>query len=98
MSAVHPRRLLPSMTALMIFEAAARTGSFGRAASRVALTQSAVSRAIGALEQSLGVKLFERVGRRVQLTDAGRSYAAQIGLALDQIRRATAATIDAPAA
>lgn len=96
MSAMHPRRLLPSMTSLMIFEAAARTGSFGRAASRVALTQSAVSRAIAALEQSLGVALFARAGRRVQLTEAGRVYADQIGVALDHIRRATSAAIAAP--
>lgn len=95
MSTVSNRRLLPSMTALMIFEAAARTGSFGRAASRVALTQSAVSRAIAALEESLGVTLFHRAGRRVQLTEVGRAYADRIGVALDQIRRATAGTIEA---
>jgi LysR family transcriptional regulator, glycine cleavage system transcriptional activator len=96
MSTMHPRRLLPSMTSLMVFEAAARTGSFGRAASRVALTQSAVSRAIATLEQSLGVMLFARTGRRVQLTEAGRIYAEQIGIALDQIRRATTAAIEVP--
>jgi LysR family glycine cleavage system transcriptional activator len=95
MSTHHPRRLLPSMTALTIFEAAARAGSFGRAASRVFLTQSAVSRGIAALEESLGVTLFQRAGRRVQLTDAGRAYAEQIGIALDQIRRATATATEA---
>jgi LysR family transcriptional regulator, glycine cleavage system transcriptional activator len=96
MSAMHPRRLLPSMTSLMVFEAAARAGSFGRAASRVALTQGAVSKAIATLEQSLGVALFARTGRRVQLTEAGRAYAEQIGVALDQIRRATSAAIETP--
>jgi LysR family glycine cleavage system transcriptional activator len=79
----------------MIFEAAARTGSFGKAASRVALTQSAVSRGIAALERSLGVPLFHRDGRRVRLTEAGRLYAEQLGIALDQIRRATSAAIEA---
>jgi LysR family transcriptional regulator, glycine cleavage system transcriptional activator len=83
------------MTSLIAFEAAARTGSFGGAASRVALTQSAVSRAIATLEESLGVTLFQRDGRRVQLTEVGRAYADQIGVALDQIRRATAGTIEA---
>jgi LysR family glycine cleavage system transcriptional activator len=95
MSTLSNRQLLPSMTALLIFEAAARAGSFSHAASRVALTQSAVSRAIAALEQSLGVSLFHRAGRRVQLTEIGRAYAGQIGIALDQIRRATAGTIEA---
>jgi LysR family glycine cleavage system transcriptional activator len=95
MSTVPKRRLLPSMTSLIAFEAAARTGSFGGAASRVALTQSAVSRAIATLEESLGVTLFQRDGRRVQLTEVGRAYADQIGVALDQIRRATAGTIEA---
>jgi LysR family transcriptional regulator, glycine cleavage system transcriptional activator len=98
MTPASSRRLLPSMTSLMIFEAAARTGSFGKAASRVALTQSAVSRGIAALEQSLGVELFHREGRRVRLTDAGRSYAEHVGVALDQIRRATSNLMSTPGA
>jgi DNA-binding transcriptional LysR family regulator len=59
------------------------------------LTQGAVSRAIATLEQSLGFILFARTGRRVQLTETGRAYAEQISVALDQIRRATSATIEA---
>lgn len=85
------RRLLPPMTALMAFEAAARHGTFARAAKEVALTQSAVSKQIATLERWLGTPLFERIGRRVSLTASGRLYAMPLTSALEQIRRATAA-------
>lgn len=57
---------------LKSFLAVARCSSFTRAAEEVMLTQPAVSRQIGQLERELGVVLFERLGRSVQLTDAGR--------------------------
>ncbi len=53
------------------FDAAARTLSFTRAAVELNLTQSAMSRQIQALEQALGVALFERFNRRLVLTEAG---------------------------
>lgn len=59
--------------ALQAFLAVAETGSFSRAAERVYLTQPAISKRIAALEQSLGAQLFDRIGRRVQLTEAGRA-------------------------
>lgn len=61
------------LAALQAFLAVAETGSFSRAAERVYLTQPAVSKRIAALEQSLGTPLFDRIGRRVQLTEAGRA-------------------------
>jgi LysR family transcriptional regulator, glycine cleavage system transcriptional activator len=65
-------RLLPSLDLLRGFEAAARHGSFTRAAQELFLTQSAVSRQVLALEEHLGRPLFERRHRQIELTDAGR--------------------------
>ena len=58
---------------LRSFLAVARTGSITRAASEVHLTQSAVSRQMKDLERSLGTALFERFGRGVNLTAAGKA-------------------------
>lgn len=88
------RRLLPPMTALHCFAAAARYGSFSRAGREVGLTQSAVSRQIAHLEDWLQTPLFERHGRRVSLSARGRDYADAIVPALDRIRRATAHAIE----
>ena len=56
---------------LRTFVAIADHGGFGRAAARLNLTQSAASRQIQGLEAELGVKLFDRIGRGVQLTSEG---------------------------
>lgn len=61
----------PQLTALRGFEAAARLGSFHRAAEELHLTQSAISQQIRGLETYLEQPLFFREGRRVSLTDAG---------------------------
>ena len=58
---------------LQAFRAVAETGSFSLAAERIFLTQPAVSKRIAALEQDLSARLFDRIGRRVQLTEAGRA-------------------------
>jgi LysR family glycine cleavage system transcriptional activator len=84
-----PRRLVPSLAALQAFEAAARHGSFTRAAEELDLTQGAVSRQVAALEESLGVALFERVRQRVTLTPAGNAYAEDVRQALSRIAAAT---------
>ena len=84
------RRTLPPMAMLHSFAAAARHGSFSRAAAEVGLTQSAISRQIAHLEEWLGVSLFDRTGRRVSLNEAGRAYAEEVEAALGAIRRATA--------
>ncbi|WP_349369664.1 transcriptional regulator GcvA [Salinarimonas sp.] len=80
---------LPSLGALSAFEAAARHGSFTRAAEELALTQGAVSRQVAGLETQIGVKLFERVRQRVALTPAGAAYAVEVRAALRQISSAT---------
>ncbi|MFM0152228.1 LysR substrate-binding domain-containing protein [Paraburkholderia sediminicola] len=81
------RRKIPSNSALLAFEAAARHGSFARAAEELALTEGAVSRQIGRLEAFLGVALFERVGNRVRLAASGTRYAVQVREILDRLER-----------
>lgn len=81
------RRKIPSNSALLAFEAAARHGSFARAAEELALTEGAISRQIGRLEAFLGVALFERVGNRVRLASNGTRYAAQVREILDRLER-----------
>lgn len=83
------KRVLPSLTALAAFEAAARRASFTRAGEELGLTQSAVSRQVAYLERFLGVRLFERVRRRVILTEAGVTYAAKIRASLNRAESAT---------
>ena len=77
------------MSLLLAFEAAARHESYTRAAVELSLTQSAVSRQVQALEQQLGLTLFRREGRQVQLTDVGRLYQREMSDALGRIRSAT---------
>ena len=83
------RRRLPSLNALRTFEAAARHSSFKLAAKELHVTQSAVSRQIQNLEDQLGVRLFERLNRRVSLTKAGESYLPTLSEAFNDIARAT---------
>lgn len=81
------RRRIPSNAALMAFEAAARHGSFARAADELSLTEGAISRQIGRLEAFLGVTLFERIGNRVRLRPNAQRYAAQVRDSLDRLDR-----------
>lgn len=71
----------------MAFEAAARHGSFARAADELALTEGAISRQIARLEAFLGVTLFERIGNRVRLVPNGLRYAAQVREVLSRLER-----------
>ncbi|MFZ6690006.1 LysR substrate-binding domain-containing protein [Undibacterium sp. SXout11W] len=64
-------RRLPPLTALRAFEAAARHGSFKRAANELAVTPTAISHQIRLLEEYTGLNLFERQVRKVVLSDAG---------------------------
>ena len=63
---------IPNLTAFRYFDTAAQAGSFVQAAQLLHVTHGAVSRQIRALEESLGVELFERRNRAVFLTPAGR--------------------------
>jgi LysR family glycine cleavage system transcriptional activator len=90
------RRFAPRMSELLAFEAAARHGSFTRAALELHLTQGAVSRSVDMLEQRMRIRLFERVRQRIFLTDAGRSYLAEVSEALRQIDRASHRAMASP--
>lgn len=68
---INPYKSLPPLPMLVGFEAAARHGSFSRAAEELNITQSAISHQVRALEDHLGQPLFHRVGRRIELNDAG---------------------------
>jgi len=74
---------------LLALDAAARAGSFTAAARELNLTQGAISRQVSALEDQLDVKLFKRTGKIILLTEAGRIYAREIGVALQSIRNAS---------
>jgi DNA-binding transcriptional LysR family regulator len=84
---------LPHLTFLQGFEAAARTLSFTKAAEELFVTQSAVSRQIKALEENLGLKLFERRSRSLALTDNGQAL---YRIATDVFDRLQAANRPAP--
>lgn len=79
-------RELPSLNALRAFEAAARLESTTRAAAELHVTHGAVSRQIRALEDTLGIALFNREGRGIKLTSAGRRLRDATSAALDQLR------------
>ena len=79
------RFTLPPLDRLEVFEAAARTLSFTRAADELALTQSAVSRSIASLEERLGFALFERRHRALLLTERGRTLKRAATEALERL-------------
>ena len=85
-------RSLPPLTALRAFESAARLSSFTRAARELHVTPAAISHQIRGLEKYLGVTLFRRTGRRLELTDQGRVAAESLsrGLRANCARRAPA--------
>ena len=83
------RRKIPGTELLIAFETAARHQSFTRAAEELSLTQSAVCRQISALEEYLGVALFNRIKKRVTLSEAGQLYARQVRENLTRIEHDT---------
>ena len=83
------RRPIPSTQALACFEASARHESYTRAAQELALTQSAVSRQVIALEEFVGVALFRRTRHGVSLTPAGALYAKKVRGWLQGLERDT---------
>ena len=83
---VSSARRLPSLDLLKGFEAAARLGSFTRAAAELHLTQSAISRQVQVLEEQLGVRLFERSTRSLALTPAGARLQRAAGEVLQRLR------------
>ncbi len=65
----------------------ARLGGVGQAADALAISQPAVSKTLRELEERVGVALFERVGRRIRLTEAGRLFQKHAGLSLTELDR-----------
>lgn len=82
------RRQIPSLDALVFFEAAARHSSFTRAAGELYVTQAAVSKRIRELEARLDAALFERDGRKLALTDVGRRLHERTAMALEYLEDA----------
>ncbi|SLN71176.1 LysR substrate-binding domain-containing protein [Oceanibacterium hippocampi] len=76
---------LPPLATLRLFEAAARHNSFKQAADELALTPSAVSHGIDRLENWLAIRLFERNGRNLALTQAGRDFLPHVTEGLSMI-------------
>jgi LysR family glycine cleavage system transcriptional activator len=81
---------LPPLNPLRAFEATARHGSLSKAAGELNVTHGAISHQIRALELSLKVKLFERVGQRLKLTPQGAELLPAVSSAFDGIAAATA--------
>ena len=88
MSNTHKKPRLPSLRAICAHEAAARLGSFTRAARELNVSQGAVSRQVQELERGLAAELFVRAGPRLKLTETGRAFAESSGQALDILHQA----------
>jgi LysR family glycine cleavage system transcriptional activator len=93
MSVKPPRRRLPSLNALRAFEAAARCGSFVKAADELGVTAGAVTQQIRQFEAWLGFPVFQRLAQGVILTDAAREVLPRLtrgfdtlGLAVQSLR------------
>jgi LysR family glycine cleavage system transcriptional activator len=83
-------RRIPPLSAVRVFEAAARHENFTSAAAELGMTQAAVSYQVKLLEERLGVPLFRREKKRVVLTEAARRIAPQVGRAFDALDSAFA--------
>jgi len=86
----NPRPTFPPLGTLRAFEATARLGSVTAAADEICVTHGAISRHIRALEDWAGTLLFDRLGKRLQLTEAGRAYREALSPAFDNIAVASA--------
>jgi DNA-binding transcriptional LysR family regulator len=80
-----------SLRQLEVFLAVARTGSVSGAGEALAMSQSAVSGALGDLERQFGVQLFDRIGKRLRLSELGQSMRAQAEAVFDQAAELEAA-------
>jgi DNA-binding transcriptional LysR family regulator len=79
---------LPPLSALRAFAAAGRHLSFQRAAAELSVTPTAISHQIKRLEEDLGVELFRRLTRKLQLTEAGRTLLPEVASAFDKLATA----------
>ncbi len=85
---------LPPLNSLRAFEVAARHLSFSLAAAELNVTQSAISRQIKGLEDFLGVPLFRRLPRSLELTEQGKRFSGPLHEAFVQLQRATELVLD----
>jgi LysR family transcriptional regulator, glycine cleavage system transcriptional activator len=83
-------RRLPFLNGVRAFEAAARTGSFARAADELHVSPAAISRLVHLLEERIGAALFERKANRLAPTAAGRAYQAGLTPLFDTLANLTA--------
>jgi len=82
------------ISALQAFIAVADNASFSQAAEKLFLTQPAVSKRIASLEQELGSQLFDRIGRQVVLTEAGKALLPHAQRILDEVKNSRRAITD----
>ena len=82
------------LNGIRAFVQAEHSGSFARAADRLGLSQSAISKAVARLEDRLGVQLFFRTTRHLSLTDEGRAYYQSCVRALAELEAAESALAD----
>lgn len=82
-------RRLPPLNPLRAFEATARNRSLSKAARELSVTHGAVSHQIRALERTLKIRLFERAGPRLKLTEQGAELLPSVMQAFDEIAAAT---------
>src|SRR3982074_346150 len=82
-------RRLPFLNGIRAFGAAARTGSFVKAADELHVSPAAVSRMVHLLEDRLGLPLFERKANRLEPTPAGRTYQAGLTQLFDRLANLT---------
>jgi len=87
-------RRLPPLKALPAFEISADRLSFSAAASQLHLTHGAISRQIRTLEDQLGVPLFRRFNRRIELTEAGAAFLPSVRQALQLLETASGQVFD----
>jgi len=90
MAVYKSKKRLPPLNTIAAFEASARLMSFTKAAEELHLSQGAVSRQIQVLEERIGVPLFNRRHREIDLTKAGVIFQQAIAQSLMSIRRAVA--------
>jgi len=92
----HSRRSLPALNALRAFEASGRRLNFRAASEELGVTQGAVAQQVRALEEHLGIQLFERHPRGLMLTPAGAAYLPDITRAFDILAESTGKLIKGP--
>ncbi|NEJ69293.1 LysR family transcriptional regulator [Rhizobium phaseoli] len=93
---VKPRRKLPPLNALRAFEVSGRRLNFRAAAEELGVSQGAVAQQVRALEDQLGLMLFQRLPRGLALTPQGAAYLADVTRAFDTLSEATGRLLARP--